>query len=80
MKHICVSKLNIIGTDNGRRQAIIWTNAAILLNGAMVPNFNEIEIDTFSFKKIHLKMSTEKGRQSYLHFNVWIDRKVSYHE
>ena len=29
--HICVSKLNIIGSDNGlspgRRQAIIWTNA-----------------------------------------------------
>ena len=32
--HICVSKLTIIGSDNGlspgRRQAIIWTNAAIL--------------------------------------------------
>ena len=33
--HICVSKLNIIGSDNGLspdwRQAIIWTNAGILL-------------------------------------------------
>ena len=33
--HICVSKLRIIGSDNGlspgRRQAIIWTNAGILL-------------------------------------------------
>ena len=33
--HICVSKLNIIGSDNGlqpgRRQAIIRTNAGILL-------------------------------------------------
>ena len=33
--HICVSKLTIIGSDNGlspgRRQAIIWTNAGILL-------------------------------------------------
>ena len=32
--HICVSKLTIIGSDNGlstgRRQAIIWTNAGIL--------------------------------------------------
>ena len=32
--HICVSKLTIIGADNGlsrrRRKAIIWTNAAIL--------------------------------------------------
>ena len=35
--HICVSKLIIIGSDNGlsssRRQAIIWTNAGILLIG-----------------------------------------------
>ena len=35
--HICVRKLNIIGSDNGlspgRRQAIIWTNAGILLIG-----------------------------------------------
>ena len=33
--HICVSKLTIIGSDNGlspgRRQAIVWTNARILL-------------------------------------------------
>ena len=33
--HICVIKLTIIGSDNGlspgRRQAIIWTNAGILL-------------------------------------------------
>ena len=33
--HICVSKLTIIGSDNGlspgRRHAIIWTNARILL-------------------------------------------------
>ena len=35
MKHICVSKLTIIGSDNdsapGQHQAIIWTNAGILL-------------------------------------------------
>ena len=35
--HICVSKLTIIGSDNGlspgRRQAIIWTNVGILLIG-----------------------------------------------
>ena len=61
--HICVSKLNIIGSDNGlspgRRQAIIWTNVGILLIGPLGTNFSEmlIEIHTFSFKKIHLKMS-----------------------
>ena len=35
--HICVGNLTIIGSDNGlspgRRQAIIWTNAGILLIG-----------------------------------------------
>ena len=35
--HICVGELTIIASDNGfllgRRQAIIWTNAAILLIG-----------------------------------------------
>ena len=52
--HICVSKLTIIGSDNGlspgRRQAIIWTNAGILLIGPSATNVNEIlsEIPTFS--------------------------------
>ena len=35
--HICINKLTIVGSDNGlspgRRQAIIWTNAGILLIG-----------------------------------------------
>ena len=61
--HICVSRLTIIGSDNGlssgRRQAIIWTNAGILLNGPLVTNFSEIliEIYTFSFKQMHFKIS-----------------------
>ena len=56
--HICVSKLTIIGSDNGlspdRRQAIIWTNAGLLLIGPLGTNFSEIliKILTFSFKKI----------------------------
>ena len=37
--HICVGKLTIIGSDNGlspgRRQAIIWTIAGILLIGPL---------------------------------------------
>ena len=63
MTHICVGKLTIIGSDNGlapeRRQAIIWTNAGILLIGPLGTNFSEIliEIQTFSLKKIRLKMS-----------------------
>ena len=74
--HICVGKLTIIGSDNGlspgRRQAIIWTNAGILLIGPLGTNFNEIfiEIHTFSFKKIHLKMSSGKWRPFCLGLNV----------
>ena len=61
--HICVSKIIIIGSDNGlspgRRQAIIWTNAGILLIEPSGTNFSEIliEIHTFSFKKISASMS-----------------------
>ena len=67
MTHICVGKLTIIGSDNGlspgRRQAIIWTNAEILLIWHLETNLkNEIliGIQTFSFKKMHLKMSSAK--------------------
>ena len=46
--HICISKLTIIGSDNGlsptRRQAIIWTSAGILLIGHVGTNFSEILI------------------------------------
>ena len=74
--HICVSKLTIIGSDNGlspgRRQAITWTNVGILLIGPLGTNFSEmlIEMHTFSFKKIHFKMSSGKWRPSCLGLNV----------
>ena len=66
--HICVGKLSIIGSDNGsspgRRQAIIWTNAVILLVGHLGTNFSENwnGIETFSIKEMHLKMSFAKWR------------------
>ena len=65
--HICVSKLTIIGSDNvlspGRRQAIIWTNAGILLIRTARSNFSEIlgEIHSFSFSKMRLKMLSGNG-------------------
>ena len=74
--HICVSKLTIIGSDNGlspeRRQAIIWTNAGILLIGPLGTNFSEIltKIITFSFKKMYLKVSSAKWRPFCLGLNV----------
>ena len=64
--HIRVGNLTIIGPDNGllpsRRQAIIWTNAGILLIGPSGTNFSEIliEILTFSFTKMRLKVSSAK--------------------
>ena len=74
--YICVSKLTIIGSDNGlspeRRQAIILTNAGILLIGPLGTNFSEIliAIETFSFKKMHLKISSAKWRPFCLGLNV----------
>ena len=68
MTHICNSRLSTIGSYNGlspsRRQAIIWTNAEILLIRTIGTNFSEIlsVIHTFSFKKMHLKMSSGKWR------------------
>ena len=46
----------------GRHQAIIRTNAGVFLIGTLRTNFSEIliEIQTFSFKKMHLKMSSGK--------------------
>ena len=76
MTHICVSKLTIIGSDNGlspgRRQAIILTNGGILLIRPLGTSFNEtsIEINTFSFKKINLKRSSGKWRPFCLGLNV----------
>ena len=76
MTHICVIKLFILGSDNGlspgRRQAIIWTKAGILLIGSLGTNFSEIliEIRIFSFKKMGLKVSSAKWRPFCLGLNV----------
>ena len=74
--HICISELAIIGSDNGlspgRRRAIIWNNAGILLYGPSGTDFSEIliAIHTFSFKKLHSKMSSPKWRPFCLGLNV----------
>ena len=75
MTHKYVGNLTIIGSDNGlspvRRQAIIWTNAGILLIGPLGTNFCEIVIgiQTFSFKKMRLKVSFAKWRLFCLGLN-----------
>ena len=74
--HICIVKLTIIGSDNGlspeRRQTIIWTNAGILLIGPLGTNCSEnlIEILTFSFTEMRLKVSSAKWRPFCLGLNV----------
>ena len=60
MTHIFVGKLTIIGSDNGlspdRRQAIIWTNAGILLIRTL--GTNGICVDMSSIPKF-LDISTQ---------------------
>ena len=70
-------------------QTIIWTNAGIFsrLIQTLGTNFSEIliKIHTFSFMKMHLKMSSAKWRQYCLGLNVlrinwdvarkWVGRK-----
>ena len=53
-------------------RVIIWTNAGILVIGPRGTNFSEIliGIQTFSFKKMHLKMSSAKWRPFCLGLNV----------
>ena len=80
--HICVSKLTIIGSDNGespgRRQAIILTNAGISSIRPLGTNFSEIliTIQTFSFKKMHSKMLSAKWHPFCLGLNVLTQKYV----
>ena len=74
--HICVSKLTIIASVNGlspsRHQAIIWTNAEIMLIEALGTNFSEIliEIHPVSLKKMQSKISSGKWGPFCLSLNV----------
>ena len=69
--HICVSKLNITGSDNGlspgRRQAIIWTNAGLLSIGPLGTNFSEISIGVQAYYHISC-LHTLRPRQKGRHF------------
>ena len=80
--HICVGEHANIGSDIGLSpnwcQAIIWTNAEILLIGPLGTKFSEIliEIHTFSSKKMHLKMLSGKWRPFALSLNVLMFSKL----
>ena len=74
--HICVRKLTIIGSDNnlspGWHQAIIWTNCGIFVIWPSGKKFrvNHNRNSYFSFKKVHLKMSSGKWRPFCVGLNV----------
>ena len=80
MTHISVSELTIIGSDNGlspgQREVIIWNNAGLLLIEPLGTNVSDISmgIRTFSFKKMHLNMSSAKWRPFCLGLNVLKER------
>ena len=69
----------IIGLNNGllpvQPQAIIWTNAGLLLNGPLEMNFTEIfiEIWQFSVKNIKMKMLSARCQPFCLCLNVLTD-------
>ena len=65
--HIYTSvNYTVIGSDNGlsagRRQAIIWNNAGILLIGSLGTDFSRvfIKIETFSLTNFYLKVFSVK--------------------
>ena len=66
----------MISSDNGLspgwRQAIIWTNAGVLLIGPLGVNYSEIliEIYIFPFKNMHLKLLSGNWQPFCLSLNV----------
>ena len=79
MTHICIGNLTITGSHNdlspSRRQAIIWTNAGILLIRPLGTNFSEISIEILrvSLKKMLLKMSSVKWYPLCLGLNITVN-------
>ena len=70
MTHISVSKLTIFGSHNGlspgRRQAIIWTKAGLLLIRLLETNFSKVLLKIFMeenpFENIVWKMAAILSR------------------
>ena len=74
--HTHFGNLTITGSDNGlwphQHQAIIWTKAGILITWPLGEKFSEIliEIHTFSYKLMHLKMLSVEWRLNVLMVNL----------
>ena len=83
--NVCVGNLTTFVSDNGlspgRRRAIIWTNAWMLLIGPLGTKFSDmlIGIQSFSFKEMHLKMCEMSAILSQLQCvqkSMWLRNKV----
>ena len=87
--HICISKLTTIGSDNGlspgQRQAIISTNAGILLIGPLGTNFSEnfigiqnVFIKQNAIENVVCEMASILSQPQCVNglapFNTWISR------
>ena len=72
--HICISKITIIGSDNGLAPSI-WTNAGIFLIGPLGRNVSEILIANYAFslKKVRWKMLSGKWGPFCFGLNVLIE-------
>ena len=80
--HICISKLTIIGSDNGlspgRHQAIIWTNAGRLLIGPSGTNFSEILIEIYTCD-IHIRAISQDMHQPSITKIYWRITYLRFH-
>ena len=89
--HICVGKLTTIGSDNGlapsKRQALIWTNAGILLIGPIETNFSDvwIGIQTVSFyenafENVAHEMASILYRPQCIKYYIGCIRRIGFYE
>ena len=91
MTHTCITKLTIIGSDNGlspgRRQAIVWTNAGILLICCLTaPShclnqcwliISEAPV-TFILRQFHKRSLNHKFQTKFPGANELIKRSIKY--
>ena len=74
--HICVSKQTILGSDNGlapgRHQAIIWTNAGILLIRTLGTRNSYIFIQENVFENVVRKLAAILSRPQCVNLQIQI--------
>ena len=80
--HLAISALPVFDSLRLSEEALIWTNAEILLIQPLETKVSEIlsEIQTFSFKKMYLKMLSAKWLQFCLILNMLINAAIPYFE